>query len=100
MSEARPTKEDIRRNVLDYLAEFANVPHVRDAQHDVLLSDCGLDSFATFEFVLGLEPRFSIVIEDRHFNARLLRSVDGVVEIVATVHGLADAGPEHPEPGR
>ncbi|KAA9381405.1 acyl carrier protein [Microbispora cellulosiformans] len=98
MAEARPTKEDIRREVLEYLAEFTRTPQVLDAPHDVLLSDCGLDSFATFEFVLGLEPRFGIVIDDKHFNARLLRSVDGVVEMVATVHGQAGSGPDRPEP--
>lgn len=100
MSDIRSTKEEIRRGVLEYLAEFAQAPQVRDARHDVLLRDCGLDSFATFEFVLGLEPRFGIVIEDKHFNARLLRSVDGVVEIVATVCGLAHAEPDHPETRR
>ncbi|MEU6743655.1 acyl carrier protein [Streptosporangium sandarakinum] len=81
------TRDRVRKDVLDYLADYTSTPDVRTIREDVLLSDLGLDSFGVFNFVLGLEPRFGLEIHDRHLDARRLRSVDGIVELVMDISG-------------
>jgi acyl carrier protein len=82
MGDVAVRRNQVRQDVLDYLAEYTGNPALRDAQGDVTLSDCGLDSFGTFEFIMGLEPRFDVTIRDEQLHARRLRSVNGVVDLL------------------
>jgi acyl carrier protein len=85
---------DIRTEVLDLLADHAARADLRERTDDVLLRDCGLDSFGTFEFMLALEHRLALGIPDHLFDARRCRSVDGIVEIVLDAQQSAgDARP-------
>jgi acyl carrier protein len=75
-------QDELRGAVLNHLADHTSSPEIRDAQGDVLLSECGLDSFGSFEFIMSLEERFDVTIDDRHLDARRLRSVNGIVELL------------------
>lgn len=73
------SRELIRSQVIDFLAEFTKKPQLRELPGDVRLSECGLDSFGMFEFVLALERRFAITIDDEDFEVRNFQSVDAIV---------------------
>ena len=73
------SRELIRSQVIDFLAEFTKKPQLRELTGDVRLSECGLDSFGMFEFVLALEGRFGITIDDAGFDVRNFQSVDAIV---------------------
>jgi len=73
---------DVRDDVLSYLADYVSVPTLTKARGDVVLKDCGLDSFGTFEFVLGLEERLGLTISDEFLDARRCRSVNGIVDLL------------------
>lgn len=89
MDGVAPGPDGVRQEILDYLAEYVSAPAVRSAQEDVKLRDCGLDSFGTFEFLLGLEKRFGLTLSEQHLDVRRCRSVNGIVELVREVraHG-------------
>jgi acyl carrier protein len=68
-----------RESVVEFLAEFTQNPGLRTASGPILLSECGLDSFGMFEFLLAFEERFGLQIEDAHFDPRTFESVDAIV---------------------
>ncbi len=68
-----------RESVIDILAEFTENPNLRTADGPIVLSECGLDSFGIFEFLLVFEERFALQIDDAHFDPRTFESVDTIL---------------------
>lgn len=85
MAQARRSESEIRTAVLDYLAEHASNPALREEPGDLVLQDLGFDSFTTFEFVIGLESRLGVSISDEMLDARRCRTLNGVVGLVMDV---------------
>lgn len=85
MSDLSSDENQVRKAVLNHLAQYMSTPALADAEGGVPLSDCGLDSFGSFEFILSLESRFGVTIGDQHLNARRLRSVNGIVELLLEI---------------
>jgi acyl carrier protein len=82
MPEPSRSAATVRQDVLGFLAEYTHRPEVREARGDVLLKECGLDSFGTFELVVGLEKCLGLVIPDDLLDARRTRSVNGLVDLL------------------
>lgn len=85
MSPTR-TAAEVRAEVLAQLAQLAPIADALTsalaAGGEVLLRDCGLDSFGTFQLVVSMEDQLGITIADDLFDARRCRSVDGVVDLL------------------
>lgn len=71
-----------RSEVLAYLAEFTQTPELAHATGDVDLQQAGIDSFGMLEFILGLEKRFGITIDDQHFDVRLFLTVESIASFI------------------
>ena len=71
-----------RGSVVEFLAEFTQDPSLLTASGPLVLSECGLDSFGTFEFVIAFEERFGLQIDDAHFDPTNFESVDAIVSFV------------------
>jgi acyl carrier protein len=86
MAQTRRSESEIRAAVLDYLAEHTSNPALRDEPGDVILQDHGLDSFTTFEFIIGLESRLGMSISDELLDARRCRTLNGIVGLLMDVY--------------
>lgn len=86
MAQPRYSEAKVRTAVLDYLAEHASNPALRDEPGDVVLKDHGFDSFTTFEFVIGLESRLGVSISDELLDARRCRTLNGIVGLLMDVY--------------
>jgi acyl carrier protein len=86
MAQTRPSESEIRTAVLDYLVEHTSNPALRDEPGDIVLQDHGLDSFTTFEFVIGLEGRLGVSISDEMLDARRCRTLNGIVGLMMDVY--------------
>lgn len=86
MTQTRRSESEIRTAVLYYLAERTSNPALREEPGDVVLQDLGFDSFATFEFIIGLESRLAVSISDEMLDARRCRTLNGIVGLVMDVY--------------
>lgn len=89
MSEITKQTKQIKSKLVEYLVEFTKNSDLREVTDATLMSECGLDSLAIFDFVLGLEQEFGFSIDDASFNIANFETIGSIVNFLVSYEGGA-----------